>query len=209
MLHTETIDAATLELIETLQGKEYLKGFHLCGGTALSLYYGHRKSFDIDLFSNFSFDSIMVIGEIIRDFQFQLSYSATDTIRGFVGDIKIDLIGHKYGYLEEPSKIGGITLLSEKDICAMKVNAVAVSGQRVKDFIDIWYLMRKFKVSEIIDFYKSKYYQQNESVILKSLMYFDEADVSDWPFLISDPGLKWTVVKKDIEKKVLEYIKEK
>jgi len=209
MLHTEAVDATTLELIELLQGKEYLRGFHLCGGTALSLYYGHRKSFDIDLFSNLTFDASVLIGEIIRDFQFQLSFSAIETIRGFIGDIKVDLIAHKYKYLEEPIREGTLTFLSEKDICAMKLNAIAVSGQRIKDFIDIWYLLQKFSVSDLVDFYKAKYDQRNESIILKSLIYFDEVDLSDWPVLISDPELKWPVIRKEIERKVLNYVRSK
>ncbi len=51
MLHTEAVKASTLELIKTLQNKEYLGDFYLVGGTALSLYIGHRRSIDIDLFS--------------------------------------------------------------------------------------------------------------------------------------------------------------
>lgn len=209
MLHTEVVDNTTLELIELLQGKEYLKGFHLCGGTALSLFYGHRKSFDIDLFSNFAFDASLVLGELIRDFHFQLSYSAGETLRGFIGDVKTDILAHKYKHLEEPSTTGKISLLSEKDICAMKLNAIVVSGQRIKDFIDIWYLLKKFSVSDMVGFYKSKYDQENESIVLKSLIYFDEADISDWPILIIDPELKWPVIKKEIERKVISYIKSK
>lgn len=56
MLQTQTIDPATLELIKSLQSRDYLKGFNLVGGTALALYLGHRRSIDIDLFSNFDFD---------------------------------------------------------------------------------------------------------------------------------------------------------
>jgi len=50
MLQTQTIDPATLELIKSLQSRDYLKGFNLVGGTALALYLGHRRSIDIDLF---------------------------------------------------------------------------------------------------------------------------------------------------------------
>jgi hypothetical protein len=207
MLHSEAVDATTLELIEFLQKKEYLKGFHLCGGTALSLYYGHRKSFDIDLFSNFSFDALRVLGNIIGDFQFQLYFSAADTLKGFIKNIKVDLLAHNYKYIEDPASIGSISVLSVKDICAMKLNAIAISGQRAKDFIDIWYLLRQFEVSEILGFYKTKYNQTNDAVILKSLLYFDDVYLADWPILVSDPALKWTTVKKDIEKKVLHYIK--
>lgn len=207
MLHSEAVDATTLELIELLQGKDYLKGFHLCGGTALSLYYGHRKSFDIDLFSNFSFDASRVLSNMISDFHFQLSFSAPDTLKGFIKNVKVDLLAHNYKYIEDPASIGSMSVLSVKDICAMKLNAIAISGQRAKDFIDIWYLLRQFEVSEILDFYKTKYNQTNDSVILKSLLFFDDVDIAGWPILISNPGLKWTTVKKDIEKKVLHYIK--
>ena len=209
MLHSEAVDATTLELIELLQGKDYLRGLHLCGGTALSLYYGHRKSFDIDLFSNFSFDASWILQNIISDFQFQLSFSAPDTLRGFIKNIKVDLLAHNYKYIGDTERFGRISVLSEKDICAMKLNAIAISGQRVKDFIDIWYLLRKFEVPEILGFYKTKYNQSNDAVILKSLLFFDDVDVADWPILISDPSLKWATVKKDIEKKVLHYIKGK
>jgi len=209
VLHTEAVDATTLELIELLQGKDYLKGFHLCGGTALSLYYNHRKSFDIDLFSNFSFDASHILGNIISDFQFQLSFSAPDTLKGFINNIKVDLLAHNFKYIGDPVRLGRISVLSEKDICAMKLNAIAVSGQRAKDFIDIWYLLRKFEMPEILGFYRTKYNQTNDAVILKSLLYFDDVDVADWPLLISDPALKWKIVKKDIERKVLYYIKGK
>ena len=37
MLHKETVDESTLELLNQIQQKEYLKGFYLVGGTALAL----------------------------------------------------------------------------------------------------------------------------------------------------------------------------
>lgn len=45
MLHKETVERSTLELLTKLQKKEYLSGFHLVGGTALALKLGHRKSY--------------------------------------------------------------------------------------------------------------------------------------------------------------------
>ena len=57
MLQKKAVDASTLALIRSLQKKKYLKGFYLVGGTALALCYGHRKSLDIDKFSNFGFDA--------------------------------------------------------------------------------------------------------------------------------------------------------
>lgn len=50
MLFKDTVDSGTLSLLEELQKTNFLKGFSLAGGTALSLIYGHRKSIDLDLF---------------------------------------------------------------------------------------------------------------------------------------------------------------
>jgi len=57
----------------------------------------------------------------------------------------------------------------------------------------------------MLEFYKEKYNQDNTSFILKSLIYFDDVDLADWPVMIRDPMLKWVDVKKRIEKEVLEY----
>lgn len=72
MLHKETVDTSTLELLKELQSKPYLNGFHLVGGTALALYYGHRRSIDIDLFTNNSFEASKLLEEIQNDYQRKL-----------------------------------------------------------------------------------------------------------------------------------------
>ena len=59
----------------------------------------------------------------------------------------------------------------------------------------------------MVSFYKNKYDQQNETVVLKSLIYFDDVDLSDWPVLIKNPELKWANVKKKIEDEVIKYAK--
>ncbi len=74
MLYKEAVDASTLDLLKSLQSKQYLKGFNLTGGTALALYYGHRKSVDIDLFSDFSFDTSVILENLVQDFDFSILF---------------------------------------------------------------------------------------------------------------------------------------
>ena len=45
MLHKETVETGTLDLIHRLMQDQHLKEFTLVGGTALSLQIGHRKSY--------------------------------------------------------------------------------------------------------------------------------------------------------------------
>jgi hypothetical protein len=50
MLHYETITERVRQMINKLMESDLLKDYRMVGGTALSLYRGHRRSDDIDLF---------------------------------------------------------------------------------------------------------------------------------------------------------------
>ena len=141
MLPNQAVETSTLELIKSLQSKSYLEGFHLVGGTALALHLGHRKSVDIDLFSNFDFDASTLLEQIHQDFSYQLFFTASNTLKGCIGRINVDILAHRYKLLAEPEIFNGISILSLPDIIAMKLNAISTSGQRSKDFIDIYYLL--------------------------------------------------------------------
>ena len=205
MLYKEAVDESALGLLISLQSKQYLRDFNLAGGTALALFNGYRKSVDIDLFSNFAFDTQQMLENLVQDYDFDLLFSATNTLRGSVKNIKVDIIAHRYRLLEEPIAEENISILSEPDIIAMKLNAISTSGQRVKDFIDIYYLLEKYELSSMLYYFKSKYDQENDMLILKSLIYFDDADESEWPVLIKEPHLKWKAVKHRIEKEVISF----
>lgn len=57
MLHTESVDSSTFELLQTLMADPLLDGFFLVDGTNIALRIGHRKSIDLDLFSDKPFDT--------------------------------------------------------------------------------------------------------------------------------------------------------
>ena len=207
MLYTQAVEPSTLDLLKDLQSKEYLKGFYLVEGTALALRIGHRKSIDIDLFSNFGFDALQVLEKLSFDYKFNLFFSATNTLKGSIDSVQVDIIAHRYPFVKEPELIENFSMLSVEDILAMKLNAIAVNGQRVKDFIDIYYLLQRYSLAEMVSFYQKKYALGNEVNILKSIIYFDDVDLTDWPILLKEPTLKWSAVKKRITQATLAYTK--
>lgn len=206
MLHKEAVEYPTLELIKQLQEKDYLYGFHLVGGTAIALMLGHRKSVDVDLFSDFSFDTAQLLENISADFDFNLFFSSKNTLKGSIEKIQVDILAHRYPLISKPVTQENISMLSLPDIIAMKLNAIATSGQRAKDFIDIYYLLDNYSIVNMINFYKKKYSQYNEVNILKSLVYFEDVDLANWPQLLSDPELEWNKVKQKLIRATRDYM---
>lgn len=207
MLYKETTSPHTLELLSRLQKKDYLNGFYLAGGTALALQIGHRSSIDIDLFSNFGFNTGEVLENLSQDFDYTLFFSANNTLKGSINEIQVDILAHRYPYVSAPIIIDDITMLSIEDIIAMKLNAISVSGQRVKDFIDIYYMLDTYSIAEMVGFYKKKYASFNDVNVLKSLIWFEDIDHSAWPVLLKNPDLKWETIRKKIVKETQKFLR--
>ena len=52
MLQYKSLIPATLELLRKISSYNTIQNFYLVGGTALSLYLGHRISDDLDFFTS-------------------------------------------------------------------------------------------------------------------------------------------------------------
>jgi hypothetical protein len=187
-----------LELIQQLQSDVALEKFTLVGGTALSLQIGHRISIDIDFFSMEAFDQQEMLQHLESNYGFQEQYSHTNTLKGIINGVFVDLLRHDYKYVAEPANIMGMRLASKQDIAAMKVNAITGNGTRVKDFIDIYFLLKEFSFSEIIEFYKTKYNSRNDFHAVKSLTYFEDIDADTWPKMLLEKTLKLDDIKNTL-----------
>ncbi len=203
MLHKnpKIIAAKTFNLIQQLQALPELEGFLLVGGTALALQMGHRSSIDIDLFHKEDF-SANDLSEILKKyFSVAVDYSGKKTLLTHVNNIKVDFITHAYNYVKPPVTEEGITYLSKEDIAAMKLNAISNSGQRLKDFIDVYYLLQYYSVNDMIRFFEIKYPNVNPLIPLKAINYFDDIDESTDP-----PNLLKPVSIKQIKKRINDAV---
>ena len=157
MLHKETVSNATLELLKRLMADERLKDFVLVGGTALSLQMGHRISIDLDLFINSDFDAEALREYLERTCHLETDYMAFATVKGEIEGVQVDCIAHSYPWIRPFVEEEGIRLASMEDICAMKLNAIAGNGTRIKDFVDVAYLSSSFSLRQMLEFYEEKY----------------------------------------------------
>ncbi|MCF8365833.1 MAG: nucleotidyl transferase AbiEii/AbiGii toxin family protein [Bacteroidales bacterium] len=200
MLHTDTVDDSTLELIRQLQSDPVMQDFILVGGTALSLQIGHRISVDIHFFTQNEFNNQEMLEHLEQNYGFQEQYRSMNTLKGIINGVFVDLLRHDYKYIAGHLLVEGIKMASKQDIAAMKVNAITGNGSRVKDFIDIYFLLKEFSFSQIIEFYKTKYDTRNDFHAIKSLTYFEDIVAEEWPNMILEKGLSL----KDIKRRITE-----
>jgi hypothetical protein len=181
---------------------ENLKHFNLVGGTVLALYMGHRKSIDLDLFSQETFDVIALEKYLIDIYGFNRWKISDVTLIGYINDIKIDCIRYDYPLIKPISIYDNIRLFSIHDIAAMKLMAISQNGTRLKDFVDVAYLSAKMSLKEMLDAFEIKYPNTNKMSAIKGLAYFNDIDFST-KIELNEGTFKW----KEIEKRLNEMIK--
>ncbi len=195
MLHVEAIEPDTLELLKQLQCDPALVGIRLVGGTSLALQLGHRKSVDLDLFGSFG-----VMGsELERALQ---RYGGVELVNRskvvetyFVRGIKVDIVNYPYVWLTEPLQTDGVRLAAVYDIAPMKLEAITNRGSK-KDFIDLAFLLQTYTLREMLGWYTAKYPRGSEYLVLRSLVYFDDAEDDPMPVMLK--SLSWDEAKERI-----------
>ena len=174
MLHRETVEPRLFELTQQLCQQPLLDGFVLVGGTALSLQLGHRQSIDIDLFSAEAFDVEEIVQFLQKHFDYFNQMRFKNSLLGNIGNIKLDIISHQYAWLYPSIDTESIRMAGLEDIVAMKLNAIMGNGSRLKDYVDIAYLSSRFSLQQMLDFFETKYPQNNSMMAFKSLSWFND-----------------------------------
>lgn len=204
MLHTQTVTGATLGLLKRLMARPELTQFALVGGTNLSLRLGHRRSIDLDLFTSASFDPQALATKLPAVFPRTEVVSLSDIMLFlYVEDVKTDLVALPYPWIEPFDVMEDIRFASLADVTAMKLSAIARRGVK-KDFWDIAALLDIFSLDEMLDFYRSKYRSHDIFHLLRSLVYFSDAEAQRDPESLD--GMTWKQVRKKVETAVQRYI---
>lgn len=199
MLQYQTIEPVTLELLIDLLAIPEFKNLRLAGGTSLALQIGHRKSIDLDLFGTFETEPDEIL-DILNSIGSLTIIRNMRNIHVFmINGIKVDIINYSYPWLHQANKADDLRLASIEDIAAMKLAAIAGRGAR-KDFIDIHFLLRQFSLQEMLDLYTAKYADGSVFMILKSLIYFDDAENDPEPFMFET--IDWNLIKSELRDEV-------
>ena len=196
-MHEQTLAAGTGALLEKIATRSFLKNFYLAGGTALALEFRHRISVDLDFFSQTDF-SISEFKEIIPTIgKYELTNEEPGTLDGILDEVKLTFLRYPYPLLFPLKEYKNISLADERDIAAMKLSAISSRGSR-KDFVDLYVLLEKYHLPELIALFEKKYADvtYNKLHLLKSLTYFADAEDEPMPHMLA--AFTWEEVKARI-----------
>ena len=200
-LEKKYIPPPALAILSQLQKDNTLDDFFLVGGTALALQLGHRLSVDIDLFIDKPFDTQQLLSHLSTTYGFQASTIFNNTLLGFIETTKVDFVAHQYPLVNDLILLEGLRFASIEDIAAMKLNAIVHSGQRLKDFWDIYFLLEKMPLSQMLECYQTKYVASNPIIALKALSYFDDINHA-----LDKPTILRKVIFSQLKKRIYQAI---
>jgi hypothetical protein len=201
VLYFQTINEKLHRLLIAIQGD--FPNVRLVGGTALALQYGHRESIDLDFFGEVEEESEAIFQKLSKHGKVQIIKSSLNIKIFSVDGIKVDFVNYNYEWIDQAVVEQGITLASDKDIAAMKIAAITGRGSK-KDFVDLYFLLTHYTIGEILEMYENKYPEASLYLALKSLTFFEDADIQPNPKMFSD--IQWDAVKNKIRSVANEYI---
>lgn len=191
------VSPQTKRNLELLGQLKDVRRFYLAGGTACALHFGHRLSYDLDFFSNKNFDSKKLSDELKKIGSLEIKTLEKDTFLGAFDNVKISFFYYRYPLIGEALKFKDINIVSKKDLVAMKVDALQSRGTK-RDFIDLYTLLTNgnWSIVQAIDFFTEKYQHANYNLehIVKSLIYFEDAENDDPPHMLV--AWDWQKIKK-------------
>ncbi|MEK7277665.1 MAG: nucleotidyl transferase AbiEii/AbiGii toxin family protein [Chloroflexota bacterium] len=185
-------------MIAALGRLSELRPFYLGGGTALALRFGHRLSYDLDLFANIETlgDDLrrQIVTSVGQDHEVNL---IQDSPLGLVFEADgqpISFFSYGYARLEPTDSIDELQIAGVLDIGLMKLDAVAGRGAR-KDFYDLYFIARQVSLEAMFTRSADKYPHSHGfgMRVITSLIDFDSAEQQDEPTMLTQAA--WGDVK--------------
>ena len=204
--HYETLPRQTKKALDFLSKEEWLKksNWYLAGGTALALQAGHRKSVDLDFFSeDRNFDEKKLLANFAENSNLEIEVEEKNTIYAKLFGAKVSFIAYPFFIpKQEPLRHGTIRVLDRIDIGVMKITAISQRGRK-RDFFDLYWCAHNIEPLEnIIKRLKAQYpmVAHDYHHILKSMVYFEDAESDPEPeiYFLAD----WKKVKKFFIKEI-------
>ena len=194
----DTVTPELRSLLSFLGQQSFLDRFYLAGGTALALQLGHRRSIDLDFFTESDEVDSLIRQKIIHALQpigIQVIENADGNLLLLASGIHVGFFSYHYPLLDEQRITENVNLASLIDIGLMKCDALITRGSR-KDFYDLYFLSQVIPLENLLLMAEKKYsyYRDFPLTVIERMVDFDNADRDVQPVLIKE--IPWLVVKE-------------
>ena len=207
MLYYNTVNNFLKKSLLQLMAADEFASFRLVGGTALSLQMGHRKSINIDLFSDVAYGEIdfdSIEKYLVLNFSYVDHFS--NSIPGIgksylIGENKDNAVKLDIFYTDKFIQLvfieDSIKMASVEEIIAMKLDVIQRGGRK-KDFWDLHELFENYNLAQMLALHEQRYpYSHDRELIINNFTNFNYADDEFNP--ICYRGKYWEFIKEDIE----------
>ncbi|MDX4050838.1 nucleotidyl transferase AbiEii/AbiGii toxin family protein [Aliarcobacter skirrowii] len=161
-------------LFEKISKGNELKDFVLAGGTALAIYIKHRTSEDLDFFINKNILNNTIKKEIEslikrlenEGYIITLISNYDDVQLDYMfGDVKVTFLASSLKLLDDSIKYKNINIANIEKIAAGKLYTILKYRIKSRDFYDVKYIMKYYKLEfcQIFDLMKKHYGRVNFS----------------------------------------------
>jgi hypothetical protein len=204
-LHYDVLNNKRFSIVKELQ--TFKNRFYLAGGTGLALQIGHRISEDFDFFTNVSFKNDRLNSELHKlfpNYTFLIIQNEENTFTCMLnGEIKLSFFKLGYENIFPLVCTEHFNIANILEIGIMKV--LALPRASYKDYVDLYYIMNKYELCELMSASKKKHDDFNEAVYLKCLLSFQDLEMLPIHFT-NGFEIESSKVFAFIEKKVKLYI---
>jgi len=201
-MHPKVLSAKAWKTIRSIVAAGLADGWMLAGGTGLALQIGHRYSEDLDFFRSGAFDVSALIDRLTAVGDVAVQDRTKDTLHAVVHNLRTSFLSIQAPLLFRGTAYRGLMLADPRDIAVMKVIAIGGHGSR-KDFVDLYFLLRGgLDIPGIFALLGRRFgkVDYNEYHLLKSLVYFADADAEPMPRMLR--RVDWEDVKEEIRNAV-------
>lgn len=201
-MHPKVLSPDGWKTIRRLVAGGWAQPWTLGGGTGLAFHLGHRHSEDLDFFRDEPFEPERLAGELSAIGTVSIQSRSADTLHLVLQGLRISFLRTQTPLLFPGTAYRGLCVADPRDIAVMKVIAIGGRGSR-KDFVDLYFFFQAGgSFDGILALVRRRFedVDYNEYHLLKSLVYFEDAESEPMPQMIRD--VEWETIKAAIVSEV-------
>ena len=213
-LYYETVSDSLLSILRKLMSSDVFKDFRLVGGTALALQRGHRRSVDIDLFTDIDYANMPLAA--MREFlekEFPIHNGTESMImpangyhiflsEGNEPPVKVDFF-YTEPFIFPAIEEEGLRIADQREIAAMKLGVIGSQIYRQKDYWDIHEMLENYSLPEMMQWALERDpYSITRDDIINGLRQVDKVQESPMGIVSLKPLSYWELKVLDLMEEV-------